>query len=356
MDYISYIKTYIEQFAHNRYWRSKLTKLLNKTPGYTEFKQKEFNFLSNPTDIQIFWHVLNDDRKIHTCCNCNKPVKFDRQVNYRKLCSKKCTAIYTAKNMSDEDKDKIVKKREMTSVERYGEKYASQTKECKDKTKQTCLDKYGTEYPMQNTKIHDKQFKAMQNTNLERYGTKSTLGLDETRENYKKTMVERYGVEHGFHNPNIYEKMKTTTKKRYGVEYYSKSKDWYKRYKKHEWGNKYKDYITPTGTILRIQGYENFALDKLFETQQEDNILVNKIISEIGKIEYVFDGETKLYNPDIYLKKENKIIEVKSQFTYNVQIEKNKLKAKACLDLGFQFEFWIIDRKGNIKIMQPDIS
>jgi len=54
---------------------------------------------------------------------------------------------------------------------------------------------------------------------------------------------------------------------------------------------------------------------------------------------------THRYYPDFYIKKDNKIIEVKSIYTYNIDIEKNLLKQKACLDAGYNFEFWIYDTK-----------
>ena len=44
--------------------------------------------------------------------------------------------------------------------------------------------------------------------------------------------------------------------------------------------------------------------------------------------------------------KENKIIEVKSIWTYNVNLEKNILKQKASINNGYNFEFWIFNNKG----------
>lgn len=356
MDYISIIKEYHNNNKDYRNWKNQLVKILNTHPEkYREFVSAQFSFMYNPSDQQVIWHVLNDNYVAHTCENCSKPVKFNRQFFYHRLCSKKCTALFTAKNMSNEDKDKIVKKREDTCIKKYGKRYASMTDECKKKKKKTSLEKYGVENAMQCKEVHDRQFKTMQETNMERYGAKSTLGLESTREKYTETMKKRYGVEHGWNNPIIFKKVQNTMLEKYGVLHYGKSNDWYERFKNHEWGNKYKDYTTPNGTNLRIQGYENFALDQLFKNYSEEDIVVNKINSVIGKIQYVLNTNKKIYKPDIYIKSEHKIIEVKSQFTYDLQLEKNKLKAQACLNLGFQFEFWIIDRKDTIKIKTPDI-
>jgi hypothetical protein len=81
---------------------------------------------------------------------------------------------------------------------------------------------------------------------------------------------------------------------------------------------------------------------------EEDIIVSNKDIEiYIGKILYL-DSQKKLrkYYPDIYLKSENKIIEVKSEYTYASSYSINIRKKKACLDLGISFEFWIYDSKG----------
>jgi hypothetical protein len=43
-----------------------------------------------------------------------------------------------------------------------------------------------------------------------------------------------------------------------------------------------------------------------------------------------------------------KIIEVKSIYTYDLDIEKNELKRQACLDIRFLFEFMIFGENGNV--------
>ena len=50
--------------------------------------------------------------------------------------------------------------------------------------------------------------------------------------------------------------------------------------------------------------------------------------------------------PDIYLISDNKIIEVKSEYTYKSAYSINIRKKQACLDLKISFEFWVYDSKG----------
>jgi hypothetical protein len=107
--------------------------------------------------------------------------------------------------------------------------------------------------------------------------------------------------------------------------------------------HRFKEYVLPSGRVVKIQGYENLALDKLLETHKEEDLIVGtkEIKSIIGRIEYTFEGKNKVYHPDIYIVSENKVIEVKSTYTIKVDIEKNRAKQKAVLDKGMNFEFMI---------------
>ena len=108
--------------------------------------------------------------------------------------------------------------------------------------------------------------------------------------------------------------------------------------------NSYKDYRMPSGNSIRVQGYEDRALDIIFKTYAESDVFVGvkRIHNEIGKIRYTFNNVTHHYYPDIYIKSINTIIEVKSQWTFAAQKEKNLAKEQACLQQGFNFEFMIL--------------
>jgi hypothetical protein len=53
------------------------------------------------------------------------------------------------------------------------------------------------------------------------------------------------------------------------------------------------------------------------------------------------DGRVHRYYPDFYIPKENLIIEVKSQYTLDVQWDKNQAKFNAVKDNGFNFKLII---------------
>lgn len=107
------------------------------------------------------------------------------------------------------------------------------------------------------------------------------------------------------------------------------------------------NYTTPLGVIRKVQGYEPFALDILFKTEHrtELDILTNRV--DVPRILYKYkDGSEHYYFPDIFIKSENKIIEVKSTWTYNKDINLNILKWKATQAEGYTMEFWVFSGKG----------
>ena len=64
-----------------------------------------------------------------------------------------------------------------------------------------------------------------------------------------------------------------------------------------------------------------------------------------SSVDGIGDDKWHYYHPDIVIPKENRIIEVKSTWTYNGKPEfesKNKAKEKACSEAGWKFEFWIL--------------
>lgn len=109
----------------------------------------------------------------------------------------------------------------------------------------------------------------------------------------------------------------------------------------------FKDYTCPDGEVVRYQGYENLALDELYSSYTQSDIENSR--RNMPVINYEFKGKICRYYPDIFIKSENKIIEVKSRFTYNLYLVKNILKGLATRKAGFDYEVWFYTplRQGN---------
>ena len=113
------------------------------------------------------------------------------------------------------------------SLAKYGTENPSQSKEIKEKIKQTNLQKYGAESPSQNKDVIEKR----KQTNLQKYGKTSYTQTEEYKERVRKidatqrlekakqTLIERYGVDNPFLIKEAKEKQKQTMIKKHGVEF-----------------------------------------------------------------------------------------------------------------------------------------
>ncbi len=256
--------------------------------------------------------------------------------------------------------------RKQTCLQKYGVEHPTQVSEIKEKIKNTCLIRYGFENPMLNDTIKEKAKQTLiknygvehalqspeikeksKNTILKRFGTEYASQSDKVKEKVKQTFIKHYGVDNPNKVPEIREKIKQTNLKRYGVEYPSQLKEIMEKTQKN--AKKYKEYTMPSGIIRKVQGYESFALDELIKTYSEDDIKTDR--KDIPRITYIINDKNKYYFPDIYIKSENKIIEVKSTWTYSCKEDNIQEKSNATKSAGYNYEIWIYDKKGNKTIL-----
>jgi hypothetical protein len=228
-------------------------------------------------------------------------------------------------------------------LEKYGTEHSSQNEEVKNKVKQTNLEKYGTETPFQNKEIKEK----IQSIILDKFGVENVFQNKEIKEKIKQTNLQKYGVENSMQNEEVKNKAVKTCLQQFGVKNAMQSKEIQSKMQSN--GKKYKKYIFPSGEIRNVQGYEPFALDILLKNFKEEDIKTDRI--EVPTIIYKFEDKTRIYFPDIFIPSINKIIEVKSDWTYECNKEINDIKSKISKEKGYIFEFWIFDVKGNLKIV-----
>jgi hypothetical protein len=205
---------------------------------------------------------------------------------------------------------------------RYIFKLGMKCFECKvqigyQKSKEKNLLKRGCEYPGQSEDVKNK----IKESNVKNWGCENVFQNPEIKHKSKETMLQKRGVEHNMQDPEIFEKSRKT------------------RYQ-------FKPYIFPSGKQVMIQGYENFALDKLLQTYSEDEITVGA--SLVPKIVFEYNKKVKRYFSDIFIPKNNLIIEVKSTYTMKKEFNLNLAKRKSCLEQGYDFHFWIKNPKGEL--------
>jgi hypothetical protein len=240
---------------------------------------------------------------------------------------------------AEEVKEKIKE----TCLERFGKEYPNQSDIIKEKIKETCLERYGKNCPFQNEEIKEK----IKKSNLISLGVEYPMQSEEVKNKSKETCLKKYGKEFITQTIQYKNKSKETCLKKYGKEYPMQNQEYMEKVQKN--AKKYKEYKMQSGNIRKVQGYEPFALDILCKEFTEEQIITDREF--IPNIPYIFNSKKCIYFPDIYIPKNNKIIEVKSTWTYKCKDDKIKEKAEAVKSLGYNYEIWIFDAKGNLKIV-----
>ena len=312
-------------------------------------------------------------KHLHTCDNItctNKAVK-DKYGNYKRYCSDDCKKISQLAKMqsalASKDMNAILEKRKATVIAKYGVANVAQADSVRDKLRITST---------ATSSIRTSKTKA---TNLKNYGVESTNSLQSVKDKKKETFIEKYGVDHqlkipevagavarknsenaaerlelaketkldlyGDENYNNRTKYKETCVEKFGVE--NPSQNVAVHAKKMTSQYRTKEFVFPSGKTVRLQGYECKAVAELLKRYNEAEIITETEL--IPKIEYIgTDGKQHFYFPDIYISKDNLLIEVKSQYTYDGFVgwlETNLLKQKYSIIVGYKHEFMIMGKK-----------
>lgn len=250
---------------------------------------------------------------------------LDGYSSNKLFCSKKCAG------QSEITKSKL----QTTNLERYGHKNNMWGVGIREKTIEGWIEKYGVDNPIKNDEIKQKVY----DTNLERLGVKMPAQNSSVREKYKATCMKRYGVENGFNNGSA----QATCMLRYGVKNPMQHPDVFNK------SNTYKRKIGvfTSGLEYIYQGYENIAVVKLENDGFFDSDIMIGNAKLIPIIEYYNPIKNKLchYFPDIYIKSQNLIIEVKSKYTYIKDFEVMKAKQCATIKLGLNHKIWVCSDK-----------
>ena len=106
------------------------------------------------TYAEVIMRIKNNINIRPTCLICGAPVKYIGRPKihliYGITCSKKCANIKQKdtlkkrwENMDEETLNKMKERSKQTCMEKYGVEYSFQSENNKEKSKQTCMEKYG---------------------------------------------------------------------------------------------------------------------------------------------------------------------------------------------------------------------
>jgi hypothetical protein len=184
-----------------------------------------------------------------------------------------------------------------------------------------------------------KMLDKMKNTNIKKYGVENPSFLPEMKKRIEDKLIEKYG-DHPKRVKEVQEKWKATCLEKYGG-HPNQNKEVQAKAELNSY--KFKDYLMPSGKIVKIQGYEHLALDILVKEFEEEDIIIGR--GNVPIIPYDLDTIKHIYFPDFYIKSLNKIIEVKSEWTLALSTAHIEEKAKGVKVEGYDFEVWVFSDK-----------
>lgn len=171
--------------------------------------------------------------------------------------------------------------------------------------------------------------------------------------NRKKAFLEKYGVDNPmkcrevavkvseYHKKNaesLLASRKATMFKKYGVGNPQQCRGIHEKTMKS--CRRLKTYTFDSGREVKVQGYEPLAIDILLsEGIKESDMYFG---SDVPRFSYNFKGVDRKYFPDIYIKSQNTIVEVKSSYILNQQKDRNEAKFDAVKESSFNFRLIVI--------------
>jgi hypothetical protein len=345
-DYCCCVKCALEK-------RKRTNKNLYSNEYYTNYeKTKETNLIKygfeSPSKNEEIKEKIKNEWKIKTS-------EEKDLINKKRI--ETCIQKYNFENVSkiNDIKEQKIK----TSLKNWGFEHPTKNLYIKEKIKNENYKNNGFEYPMQNSEIKEKSKltklkiygcssfnnrEKAKNTCLNLYNNENYNNVDKIKNSWDiknseekdlinkkraETVNKLYGVDNVFQNKIFYEKHLQTMIEKYGVKHALQSLDFLEKQQKNAFRLKFHKL---SGLIYQGKNEEDFLNHSL-----KNNIKLIKI----NKIIYNFENKERFYFPDFYYEPKNLIIEVKSIYTYNLHLEKNLAKQKACIEQGYNFMFVI---------------
>lgn len=180
-----------------------------------------------------------------------------------------------------------------------------------ERIKETCMKKYGVFNIFQDKATIEK----IQNTYQERFGGHPKR-TKEVQEKWMNTCKEKYGG-HPNQNAEVQAKAERTS-------------------------FHHRDYTLPSGKVVKIQGYEDKALDELLEHFTEEEIVIGR--GDVPRIHYTCaEGVERIYFPDFYIPSSKTILEIKSEWTLKLKTCRLEERAIGVKKAGYTYEVWVYD-------------
>ena len=366
-------------------------KSTTRTKWTLELVKKEFEVRGH---ILMTEEYINSTTDMEYICRCKNPIRCHTSITKLLMGRDNCTACANAKKKHPPLTQEIVRAR-------FAAKEKTLLDDVTYKNTETLMHykcKCGNEDCWVTVGNMDKgedaclscSVKKRETTMLARHGVKNAMKSEVFKAKARATNTERLGVPYPMMHPDVRAKRVATCWIRFGAANPMQNQEVFDKWEKAVM--KKSPYIFPSGAEMILQGFEHFAMDKLLAqgVKEEDLIEGRKNLPNIwywfdttvsqelrdrrnqrqcaaaaaasnsddtdendellDQRDEVHPDDERLhrYFTDIYIPSQNKIIEVKCEYTYYRQKARNDCKMLAAVAAGFQAELHIYSRKGEL--------
>lgn len=343
------------------------------------FKDKGFNIkMNDEIEIDISLLPKGSHEIVTASCDYCKDIRelCYKEYNYsiksnNKFCCKNCithkiseTIIKKYNKNSYVETDEFKEKSAKTCLKKYKVDKYCKTKECVKKSKKTSIKKYGVDH-YSKTEEYNKRCKE---TTFKNYGVDNPMQNKDIVKKLQSTLFEKTGYNHALQNPKSIEKRKNTCLDRYNFDNYTKTNKYKKEYSENYKSRTFEEIENRKekfkNTCIEKYGVESPMQNKDIHEKQQISAFKLKIYKDLfyrgsyeldflekfydkikverpNSIPYLYKNKNKRYHPDFFIKEYNLIVEIKSLYTYNYNIDKNEAKKIASLENGYDFIFII---------------
>jgi DNA-directed RNA polymerase subunit RPC12/RpoP len=289
----------------------------------------------------------NKTKLYYNCSNCKKQAHMSLSEFSRGRRCEHCSKQRASKtNLEKYGVENVFQSEEIkqrikdTNLEKHGVDHHMKVKEILQKTMDTNMKKYGIEFAFHSKESFDK----IHETCVKRYGVEYPLQCEHIREKVIETCRQNLGVDYPFQSEKIRKKSRETCLDKYGVEHPLQYEEFFNKMVMS--GYSLKEYIFPSGRKEYCQGYEPRCFDYLLSIGYEENDIEvgYKNRESIWYSNPANEGKMCRYYPDGFIKSENTVIEVKSTWTYEKDLEKNRSKFNSVVESGMNVNVYIFNK------------
>lgn len=301
------------------------------------------------------------------CVVCGNQTRWAPNENaWRKTCGRSCAAKecmpqkiatnigkYGVENPSQ---SKVIqKKRVKTFIKRFGVDNPWKSRKVQRKSRASNLKRFGVENASQAQVIKDKK----QHTSMENFGfshwtkdpeqlAEKHTGWDEKRRGtIAENCIEKYGVRHHNQREDVKLKTKLTQLNRYGVNPGAIHNGYERKVVTDRFGKKHV-----------VMGYETHVVAYFSRMKKVENITTK--ITSLPRYRYTGeDGKLHNYHPDMKIQMQTAtyIVEVKSEWTLNMALDKNirkfRVASRSCIRRGYIFAVVVYHKGKFFKAFNP---